>query len=74
MNFGLGVAPPEAYIQITPGKNNCTWEKITPGKNLPQGSVAVGNGGICVLLANALCIVYFCCVRFIFSVLNQEIS
>ena len=62
MNFGLGVAPPEAYIQIT------------PGKNLPQGSVAVGNGGICVLLANALCIVYFCCVRFIFSVLNQEIS
>jgi len=63
MNFGLGAAPPEAYIQIAPGKKIApSWEKImAPGKtlhlapwekNLRQGSVGSRNwalyGRICI--------------------------
>jgi len=41
MNFGLGVAPPEAYIQIAPWEKNRTWEKI-----LRRGSVGSWNWAV----------------------------
>jgi len=45
MNFGLGAAPPEAYIQIAPGKKIApSWEKImAPGKTLHLGKKICGK-------------------------------
>jgi len=51
VNFGLGAAPPEAYIQIVPGKKILQW-----------GSVGSRNwalyGGICVLFSYTTYLTY----------------
>ena len=58
MNFGLGAAPPEAYIQIAPGKKFVV--RLNGHSDLRRVSLGSRNlapyGGICVLLANALLI------------------
>ena len=65
MNFGLGAAPPEAYIQIAPGKKFAA--RISRQSELDA---------VCVLLANALVFVSFAFVvlDLVSSVLYQEIG
>jgi len=65
VKFGLGAAPPQAYIQIAPGKNFAA--RLSRQSELDA---------VCVLLANALVFVSFAFVvlDLVSSVLYQKIG
>jgi len=70
VNFGLGAAPPQAYIQIAPGKIFLRRGSVGSRNWAPySGIMRLPFKRTCFLYC-CLCCIYVCCIYFSFSTLR----